>query len=386
MIKRLQGHFGLVVAAVLVLGLMPGLANAQAIIKVNDNTNFRLGLLLQGWADWTQDATTGGYAQNLYLRRIRFMVGGQIAKDVTFFFETDNPNLGKAPKSLGTGFITQDAFVEWKIANEFRLDGGLILIPFCRNCISSAASLLSLDYGTWSFLNSAPTQSSVGRDTGFQAKGYLAGDHLEYRAGVFQGYRDAAVGTVAGSRNPFRFAGRLQYNVFDVETAPFYTSTYLGKKKILAFGVGLDEQANGSGTDPKSYKAFAADVLLDLPVGKTDAFTYIMDYINWDGGTTFPSTIAGGSTTALRMQNDWLFELGYYLGGAKVQPFFRHEQQRFGDNAFRSGNQKKYQGGLNWYIYGQNLKLTGAFTRTLPENPASPATSQFTVQLQAFYY
>ena len=37
--------------AVMCLLLVPTLASAQATIKVNDNVNFRFGLLLQTWAD-----------------------------------------------------------------------------------------------------------------------------------------------------------------------------------------------------------------------------------------------------------------------------------------------------------------------------------------------
>jgi len=46
----------------------------------------------------------------------------------------------------------------------------------------------------WSFHESASAQSSVGRDTGFRAKGYLAGDHLEYRVGVTARRRCASTG------------------------------------------------------------------------------------------------------------------------------------------------------------------------------------------------
>jgi len=152
-VKRIL--LGIAVGLVLAAVIAPP-ASAQAIIKVSDTVNFKFGVLLQGWADWQQlnvgaagagpgvTGATDGYQQNLFIRRFRLLFGGQIAKDVTFFAETDNPNLGKAvgttSKSLGSGFILQDAFVEWKIANEFILDGGLILIPLCRNCNESAAS------------------------------------------------------------------------------------------------------------------------------------------------------------------------------------------------------------------------------------------------------
>src|SRR6267142_1625810 len=104
----------ILVSSLIVVLLFPAISNAQATIKVNDDISFKIGTLIQAWGDSAQDAATNGYANNLFLRRIRLIVGGQVAPNVTFFFETDNPNLGKAPKNLGGGFIRQDALVEWK--------------------------------------------------------------------------------------------------------------------------------------------------------------------------------------------------------------------------------------------------------------------------------
>ena len=359
-----------VAAAAVLVGMMaPGAVQAQAIIKVNDDVNVKFGLLLQGWADWNQDTLSSGYAENLFLRRARFIMGGQVAKNVTFFFETDNPNLGKVPKALGTGFIVQDAYLEWKIADAFALDGGLILIPMSRNGLQSAASQLSIDYGTFTFLNSAPTQSSVGRDTGFQAKGYLVDKHLEYRIGAFQGFRNPAVaGLDGGSRNSFRSAGRLQYNFLDTEVGPFYTGTYLGKKKILSIGAGYDTQSY--------YNAYSGDLFFDLPVGTAGGVTGQFDWVHWDGEKTF---------TALAQQSDWFGELGFFLAGAKTQPYVKYEKQSFALSDSTKG-QKRFQVGFNYYVSGQNLKVTGAFTKIMPNNPATSSTNEFTVQLQLFYF
>ena len=376
--SRIQsGRVALVALAVLV-ALLPGLASAQAIVKVNDNVNFRLGILLQGWADWSgqSDAAgnTAGFQQNLFLRRARFFLGGQVAKDVTFFFMTDNPNLGKSTQTVaggaggkapGTGFIVQDAFLSWKIANEFSLQGGLILIPLCRNCNSSAVSLITMDYGTWHFQESASTQSSVGRDTGFQALGYLASDHLEYRAGVYSGFR------APGVKNSFRFTGRLMYNVFDVEKLQFYPGTYFGKKKILAFGGSYDTQSD--------YQAYAGDVFFDYPVG-ANGITAQADYIHYDGGATFP-------TAALFKQDDLYAEAGFFISAAKVMPFIRYEQQKYSDDVNKGLNRTKYQGGFGWYPYGSNFNIKAGFTRTdAPDNSKVASTNQYTVQFQVFYY
>src|SRR5687767_11564663 len=107
---------------------MSSVAGAQASIKVGEDVTIRFGTLLQGWGDWTQDPVSEGYAQNLYLRRARLLVGGQVARNVTFFIETDNPNFGKAPKNLGTGFIVQDALAEVKFSDPLTISAGLMFV------------------------------------------------------------------------------------------------------------------------------------------------------------------------------------------------------------------------------------------------------------------
>src|SRR5258708_33815079 len=114
----------LVVGALLAAALLPAAAQAQVIIKANDPVFLRLGAQIQAWADWTQDATTRGYAQNLYIRRARVLLTGQVAPDVTFFIQTDNPNVRKAPKALTSGFILHDAPPASKIAAAFAPGAG----------------------------------------------------------------------------------------------------------------------------------------------------------------------------------------------------------------------------------------------------------------------
>ena len=259
-------------------------AGAQVEIKVNDDVNFKLGVLGQFQADTIGDPTTDTNTENLFVRRLRLMFGGQVAKGVTFFVETDSPNLGKTlatGKNIPSTMIVQDAYAEFAAGKAFAIDAGLMFIPFSRNSLQSAATLLPIDYGAYTFSQSAVTQSSTGRDTGFQAKGYLLADRLEYRIGAFQGARDAA------SDNGFRYAGRLQYDFLDTETGFFYTGTYLGKKKVLAVGAAFDAQQH--------YHAYDADAFLDYPAGP-GAFTGQIDYNRFNGDLTF---------STLPQQNDY---------------------------------------------------------------------------------
>ena len=354
---------GLCVIGAASLFCFPGNALAQAVIKVSDDVNVKFGMLVQTQADWTQDASTGRYQDNLFIRRVRFLVGGQVAPNVTFFFETDDPNLGKTvagAKNISTGFIVQDAYLEWKAADAFALDAGLVFIPLCRNCIQSAATLLSIDYGAYSFLHGGPTRSVVGRDTGFMARGYLAKSRLEYRVGAFQGARDAL------SHNSFRSSGHLQYSFLDTETSYFTTGTYLGKKKVFTVGGGYDVQSD--------YKAFAGDAYFDRPLGPAGALTLQGDLIHYDGGGTFAD---------LPRQNDYLVEGGYFFTKAKVMPWVKVEGQKFASN--NSGrSQERFQGGLSYFHRGHNVNIKAGYGRINPKTGRS--TNLFTVQIQAFYF
>src|SRR5664279_565116 len=148
-----------------------GRAEAQAIIKVNDNVNFKLGLLLQTQWDEQQIANstntaTGGWQQNMLLRRARIILSGQVAPNAFFFVETDNPNLGKTTvggtgtgaKAPGTGFELQDAVGEWRIAKEFNIQFGEILVPTNRSIITSSASAFMLDASAYYNLPSTALQ------------------------------------------------------------------------------------------------------------------------------------------------------------------------------------------------------------------------------------
>jgi hypothetical protein len=351
--------------AFLMIGLVLGAgahANAQAVITVNEDVNFKLGVLGQFQADWLEDPPTGDTTQNLFIRRIRLMFGGQVAKNVTFFAETDAPNLGKTlaqNKNVTPSMIVQDAYGEFKACDAFALDAGLMFVPFSRNSLQSAASLLPIDYGANTFAQTAATQSTVGRDTGFQAKGYFLENRLEYRVGAFQGARDAR------SHRSFRYAGRVQYEVLESEgTGFFYTGTYLGKKKVLAIGAAFDTQ--------NDYHAYDADVFADYPSGP-GAITAQLDFNRIDGGTTFPT---------LAKQNIVLIEAGYLLRDLKLTPIVQFTNRGLVHTTV--GDEKRWSIGANYWWAGHNANIKAAVGRIEPRGQA--AQKEFTIQLQVYSF
>src|SRR3954447_23526756 len=142
-------HSRLVLMAASIALLVTTSASAQMAIKVNDNVNLKFGILMQTQADELQDSGTRGYGQNIFIRRARILVAGQIAPNLTFFVETDSPNINKSlttgTKNTQVSLFLQDAYVEYKVRPELILDAGLMLTSASRNGLQSAASLMPID-------------------------------------------------------------------------------------------------------------------------------------------------------------------------------------------------------------------------------------------------
>jgi hypothetical protein len=341
---------------------VPGLAQLQ--IR-NEDVAVKFGFLGQFRADWTQDSAPGpqGFQQNLYMRRGRFIVDGQIGDRISFFMETDDPNLGKTPKALNAGFILQDAFVEWKVSPALQIAGGEMFAPFSRHQMQSPASYYSADISSVACVSNSATGSSALRDMGFAARGFFFKDRLQYRAGVFQGQRDA------NAHNALRTAAYLQYDFFDREKGYAYVGTALGRSHILALDAGVDKQGD--------YRAYTANLASDTPVRGGDELGINLQYLHFDGGRKF---------LTIPEQNNFLGEFSYYVRQAKLQPFGRVEAQSFAAAASRSNSIRRAGGGVNYYVRGQNLKWSAQYLRATPRagSTLKPA-HEFIVQLQFFY-
>jgi hypothetical protein len=341
-----------------------GAAVAQLAIENGEGQSIKFGFQGQLWADSQQVSSAGAaeYQQNFYLRRIRLLASGDLWSDLTFFFQTDMPNLGKSPKVLNAGFLVQDAFLEYKISNAFRLDGGLMLVPLSRNTLQSTLSYYTLDISPIATVNNTATQSSGLRDLGFQARGFVANDRLQYRLGLFDGARNGA------DNNSLRTAGYVQYDFLDREKNYTFVGTALGKQKILAVDAGFDTQG--------SYRAWSGNVAASIPVFGGDEIGGQAQYLHYDGRNLF---------TAMPRQNDYLAEAAFYRHSLRTQPFLKFEKESFAAAANFAKDYNKWGGGASYYVHGQNLKFTAQLQRVFPSGSAKPA-NEATLQLQAYYF
>ncbi len=335
------------------------------ITSAEGDSSVFFGFLAQGQVERVRTTSGIGDSQDILLRRFRFIASGQFSEKMTFFIDTDSPNLGKGTAGgakIEDRIYLQDAILTYTFRPEFQIDAGMLLVPFSHNSGQSAATLLSIDYGPCTFLASDPTNSRVGRDYGIQARGYLFKKHFEYRAGIFQGNRSTMTSN-PGTTNDFRYAGRIVWYPFDSETGFFYTGTTLGAKKTLAIGSGFDHQMK--------YNAGSLDIYYDRPIRHGDAITLQADYTHFEGGLTFPQ---------LPRENVWLVEAGYYNRPTKLGPFLQLSNRLFTDP--KRSDLKKYTGGIAYWPNGHRFNLKFGAGRSL--GSVSSEGWQVVFQGQAF--
>jgi len=357
-----------------------------AVLKIADNVMFRFGAVIQPTYEALQDQVSTGYSQSMYLRRARFNVTANLPENIMVFFQTDDPRVGYSnptgTKNINTGFQIQDAYAQWGfLGKAAALQGGLFLVPADRQILTSVTTFLALDLPTWPNQQGTILEETGGRDYGVGLNGALLDEHLTYRTGVFEGYRQPAVAPAAGSRNSLMFAGRVQYDVFDTEYVYSYPGTSLGKKKYLAFAGWWQAQNN--------YKGYGGDVFFDWPVLDGDAVTIEADYMHYDGHNQVFND--NGTNNTLPEQYSVYSNAGYYFCKLKLQPFVRYEFLKYTDDIVNLAKAQQRAGfGFNYYVFGQNFKIVPMYERVFPRpEPVAPKVledfNRFVLELQGSF-
>ena len=336
------------------MGPLAAPASAQWQIDSKDGkANLKIGLLVQQQLETLETADQQATSVNLFFRRFRILLGGAVSERWSFFLETDSPNIGKGSTSPGAtsgvkeagNIYLQDAYVTYTQNNAFKIDAGMLLLPHSRNSEQSAATLLPVDYGSYSFLASGPSAERVGRDYGVQLRGYPAKQRMEYRLAITQGIRGTE------SSNPLRLTGRVVYYPFGAETGFFYGGTFQGTKKQAGIGGSFDAQ--------KDFRTYSADGFLEMPtLDKTQGFTAQVNWMRDDGGATI---------VALPKQDAWLLEVGYHLLDHRLTPFVQYQARDFSNAA--PSDQSNLQAGAAWWMNGhqRNLKISAGRSRVAGE-------------------
>jgi hypothetical protein len=356
--------------AAFALGATARPAAAQWQIESKDQTtSLKFGFLIQPQLELLETADQEATSTNLFVRRLRLIVAGTLDEHWSFFFETDSPNLGKTnPNTVAsvTGakdhgdIYVQDAYVTYSQGMAFKIDAGMIMLPHSRNGTQSAATLLAIDYGPYTFSDSGPGGERVGRDYGVQLRGYPAAQKLEYRLAVSQGVRGSE------ARNPLRITGRAVYYPFGAETGFFYGGTFQGTRRQAGFGGGFDVQEDA--------RIFSADAFFETPaLGGRQGLTLQFNWMRNNGGAFLP---------ALPKQDAFLVEAGYHVWNHRLTPFVQYQARDFASASL--ADQDSLQAGVAWWLAGHQRSLK--FSAGRQHADGQPDRTQMLVQFQLFYF
>ena len=361
--------------AALILGLaVPAMAGPQmtfgpddkGMLQIDYKGQFQMTVRDIGSGDNNDDTTT-----NFNFRRNRLAFMGKYGDILSLYVQTEYAEdqnvtaLDVASTDQGAQFQLLDAVMRFNFHDSFKVNVGKFKYNLSRENLEACEMPLTLDRSLFIRPSFVTT-----RDTGVALWGNLVNDIFQYRVDAMEG-RKAVSGDTAPSSN-FRYSFRGHVTLLDPENEYGYKGTYLGEKKVLTVGAAYQfepDVAYGdtvARTDKKDYQAWTVDGFFEYPIAGAGTVTASAAYEKVDLDAAYKGANPDLGTIGINGEkNGWYVKGGYMLPGLPLQFFGRYEKWRFAElNNIFDQKIDWYGLGANYYIRGQNLKLTFEFSHT----------------------
>lgn len=358
--------------AIAAVGMLSAVnAHAGGTITFGEDKSVSIGFGMRTSYSSLENGAPNGTSrsQDFNLDSARIYLSGSLSKNIKGMLNTEKDIAGE-------GFQAIDANVQLEISPEFAIWVGRFLSPSDR--ANMAGPYYSLGGGYWSGIASRYGFNGgyIGRDDGVAAVGTLMGGRLAYSFGAFEGntafkIAPVTVGPRTGS-DGLMYAGRVQYDFWDLEPGYYGTGNYLGGKDILAIGIAGRAQKNGafSAIQTGDYSSYSVDFLLEKKGVGPGALSIEAAGYDYDTDGVFLSE----QGTAYSAGIGYIFN--QKVGWGKFQPFARY--QKF--NPDTNTDIKKYDVGVNYIIDGYNAQISGVYSNT--KVVGSPDTNAVNIAMQ----
>jgi|SRR4051812_8114599 hypothetical protein len=261
-----------------------------------EGASLNVSVQVQTQAMITENGAPNGTdtAYDVFVRRTRLLVNGDISQNFTYLLQIDNANFGKFGNFTGRA-IVQDAWVGWAPTgitggNVLYIDAGILLIPISRHFLVSTTNFITADAHTDEFRFPA-NPFPANRDTGIQLRGWWLDKKIGFRGGVYEGYAPvdqngtaqtaastctpAGTGCITPKRYP-QFAGFVNFDVIGSEEGGWLYGAYKwAKDPVFSIGVSgvyqsqaIRNTAINAGGNITDQKLASADIYLNLPQGE----------------------------------------------------------------------------------------------------------------------
>jgi len=340
-------------------------------IPLSEESYLNVAILLQPQLQLVdKGAPSGGVGSDIFLRRARLLVFGNITQRLSFFVETDQPNYGKGG-NFDVAFFIQDAFISYEVASKVWIDVGMLLPPLTRHVLQGAVSLQAVDYHL-DLVRWAPGVGKVWRDLGVQVRGFAG--PLGFRAAIMSGAHGTTRpdGAVVNPDDLPRATAMVRWNFFTREEDLFFQGIYFASEPRLSVGLGADYQPDAVATASGLHDSLgmAADVFLDVPLPDDQELVFNATLFHYRQGLDNPR-----SGTGVYAETGWRF--------GKLQPlisgeYFRARVDHQDQLALRPGFNIWFQK----HTFNLRTEVAVAWTGDLSQARASVTG---TSQLQLFY-
>lgn len=380
----LHRPYSLVVLLVALATLViPTPAHAVKVPLGEGPATLNIGVLAQPWTQLsTNGAPAGGMGTDFFLRRIRLSVSGNVTERVSFFVQTDQPNLGR-DGDWNPAFFIQDAFASVKLTDSpVFIDAGMMLAPFTHHSLQGAGTIHTVDLHA-ALVRFPRNEGRLWRDAGVQVRGFAG--PLHFRAGIFNGIEGTPANPTTTPPTPElnpndipRLAAHVRYNLLGTEEGFFFNGIYFADQPKLSVGLGVDYQPRSvlaAGVERDDFNV-GADVFLEYPLANDQALIFQTNAFRYFQGRENPNSGFG------------LFgELGYRIG--LLEPVFSAE---YFNASVADTDLLAFRPGLNVWLMKHtfNLKAEVAVIRQqVPATATAVADTTTnvvgTAQFQIFY-
>ncbi len=302
---------------------------------------------------------------NFYAPLFNITASGQVNKLVYFSMNLEGPHNTRLTDSAGhTVNVNEnyarvrDAFIGLKFADEFRVQAGLMRVPFTRVALTSTYVQLFPYTPRTDALRVDPTDVEAGnlrsRDHGIVVWGNVAGGMLKYYLGITDG------DTIARSDdNSLAYTVRVQFTPtmlgFRGETGYTLADTYLGRQNVLSIGVGYRVVGRNRPGMTIDTKMLTADMLYEQKFGNLVPNLQV-GFINQKDARG----VADRKASQLYIQGGVLFDqmVGFGKPALAVR-FEQNKNEKVDANPTRDEPKVNRFGVItHYYIKGQDAKVS----------------------------